>query len=77
MLSDQDKAIACEQIARLTSGFSGAELANVVNEAALLTGRDGRKVRNLACIFNLYHKQAAINSFLCIAHSGLCLMRLH
>ncbi|KAK9861888.1 hypothetical protein WJX84_003107 [Apatococcus fuscideae] len=44
MLSDQDKAIACEQIARLTSGFSGAELANVVNEAALLTGRDGRKV---------------------------------
>lgn len=44
MLSDQDRAVACEQIARLTSGFSGAELANVVNEAALLTGRDGRKV---------------------------------
>lgn len=44
MLSDQDRAAACEQIARLTSGFSGAELANVVNEAALLTGRDGRKV---------------------------------
>ena len=44
MLSEQDKAVACEQVARLTSGFSGAELANVVNEAALLTGRDGRKV---------------------------------
>jgi cell division protease FtsH len=31
-----------EQIAKLTSGFSGAELANVVNEAALLTVREGR-----------------------------------
>jgi cell division protease FtsH len=32
-----------EEIARLTPGFSGAELANVINEAALLTVRDGRK----------------------------------
>jgi len=31
-----------DQIARLTSGFSGAELANVINEAALLTVREGR-----------------------------------
>jgi cell division protease FtsH len=31
-----------EQIAKLTSGFSGAELANVINEAALLTVREGR-----------------------------------
>jgi cell division protease FtsH len=30
-----------EQIAKLTSGFSGAELANVINEAALLTVREG------------------------------------
>ena len=29
-----------EQIAKLTSGFSGAELANVINEAALLTVRE-------------------------------------
>jgi cell division protease FtsH len=31
-----------EEIARLTPGFSGAELANVINEAALLSVRDGR-----------------------------------
>ena len=51
MLSEQDKALACEQIARLTSGFSGAELANVVNEAALLTGRDGRKVHHVVIVY--------------------------
>jgi cell division protease FtsH len=32
-----------EEIARLTPGFSGAELANVVNEAALLTVRAGER----------------------------------
>jgi cell division protease FtsH len=31
-----------DEIARLTPGFSGAELANVINEAALLTVRSGR-----------------------------------
>ena len=31
-----------EEVARLTPGFSGAELANVINEAALLSVRDGR-----------------------------------
>jgi cell division protease FtsH len=31
-------------IARTTSGFSGADLANVINEAALLTVRSGRKL---------------------------------
>jgi cell division protease FtsH len=30
-----------DQIAKLTSGFSGAELANVINEAGLLTVREG------------------------------------
>jgi cell division protease FtsH len=31
-----------EEVARETPGFSGAELANVINEAALLSVRDGR-----------------------------------
>jgi cell division protease FtsH len=31
-----------EEIAKLTPGFSGAELANVINEAALLTVREGK-----------------------------------
>ena len=32
-----------EEIAKLTPGFSGAELANVINEAALLTVREGER----------------------------------
>jgi cell division protease FtsH len=32
-----------EEVARQTPGFSGAELANVINEAALLSVRDGRR----------------------------------
>ena len=31
-----------EEVAKLTPGFSGAELANVINEAALLSVRDGK-----------------------------------
>lgn len=32
-----------KQIARMASGASGAELANIINEAALRAVRDGRK----------------------------------
>ena len=35
--------VSFERIARGTSGFSGAQLANLVNEAALLTARKGLK----------------------------------
>ena len=34
--------IDLEQIAKMTSGFTGAELANLVNEAALMAARNGR-----------------------------------
>jgi cell division protease FtsH len=35
--------VSLEEIARLTPGFSGAELANVINEAALLSVRDAHE----------------------------------
>lgn len=37
------EGINLEDTARITSGFSGADLANVINEAALLAVRGGRK----------------------------------
>jgi cell division protease FtsH len=36
--------VSLEEIARLTPGFSGAELANVINEAALLSVRDAHEL---------------------------------
>jgi cell division protease FtsH len=36
--------VSLEEIARLTPGFSGAELANVINEAALLSVRDSHEL---------------------------------
>lgn len=35
--------IDLEMLAKRTVGFSGADLANLVNEAALLTGRERKK----------------------------------
>ncbi|MDR1858541.1 MAG: ATP-dependent zinc metalloprotease FtsH [Treponema sp.] len=39
-----DPAVDIVAVARITSGFSGADLANIVNEAALLAVRAGRKM---------------------------------
>ncbi len=41
-----DPSIKFEDIAQRTPGFSGADLANILNEAALLAARDNRKVIN-------------------------------
>ncbi len=38
-----DNDVELEEIARLTAGLAGADLANVVNEAALLAGRKSQK----------------------------------
>ena len=35
--------VKLEDIARLTAGLAGADLANIINEAALLAGRDNKK----------------------------------
>lgn len=39
----QDSDVDLEEIARLTAGLAGADLANIVNEAALLAGRKNQK----------------------------------
>ena len=38
-----DKTIVVEEIARMSPGFSGADLANLVNEAAILAARRNKK----------------------------------
>ena len=42
-----ERSSACRALAKITGGFSGAELANVVNEAALLAGRKEAEVGSL------------------------------
>ena len=39
-----DKNIDLKNIARITSGFTGAEIENLLNEAAILTAKENRKV---------------------------------
>ncbi|AFV98125.1 MULTISPECIES: ATP-dependent zinc metalloprotease FtsH [unclassified Sulfuricurvum] len=39
----QDADVDLEEIARLTAGLAGADLANIINEAALLAGRKSQK----------------------------------
>lgn len=46
-------------IAKITSGFSGADLANVINESALLAVRAGRKQVNIADLTEAVEKAIA------------------
>ena len=39
-----DCGVQLKDIARVTTGASGAELANIMNEAAIMAARDGRKI---------------------------------
>lgn len=41
---EEDIDVVCDVVSRATPGFTGAELANVCNEAALLSVRDGREL---------------------------------
>src|ERR687887_495219 len=43
-----DKGVAIDDIARQSPGFSGADLANLVNEAAILSARRNKKVIGMA-----------------------------
>jgi cell division protease FtsH len=45
-------ATTCDAVARVTGGFTGAELANVVNEGVLLAARDDREVVNVDDLFS-------------------------
>jgi cell division protease FtsH len=45
-----------QQIARLTSGFTGADLENLLNEAAILTARSGRTQTNMSDISEAVNK---------------------
>jgi len=42
-----ENSVDLNDIAKMTSGFSGADLANVINEAALMAVRAGRKLVNM------------------------------
>ena len=39
-----DKTIDLKNIARITSGFTGAEIENLLNESAILTAKENRKI---------------------------------
>lgn len=60
--------IDLEEIARITSGFTGAELANLVNEAALLAGRD-----NCQAITRSHFDQARDRVMLGVERKGIVL----
>ncbi len=53
------KEVQLETVARTTSGFSGADLANVINEAALLAVRAGRKVVEMVDLNEAVEKAVA------------------
>ena len=53
------KDVNLEEIARITAGLAGADLANIVNEAALLAGRKGKKEVNQEDFLEAVERQIA------------------
>jgi cell division protease FtsH len=53
------KDVNLEEIARMTAGLAGADLANIVNEAALLAGRKGKKEVNQEEFIEAVERQIA------------------
>ena len=51
-----DKDVNLRQLAERTAGFSGADLANLVNEAAILAARKDQKMINQPDLFNSIEK---------------------
>jgi cell division protease FtsH len=51
-----DKDVNLRQLAERTAGFSGADLANLVNEAAILAARKNQKMINQPDLFNSIEK---------------------
>jgi cell division protease FtsH len=54
-----DDDVEVEEIARLTAGLAGADLANIVNEAALLAGRKSQKTVKQRDIFEAVERALA------------------
>lgn len=48
---EEDVELICDLVASLTPGFVGADLANIVNEAALLAARRGASKELLYIVF--------------------------
>ncbi|MBU0721159.1 ATP-dependent zinc metalloprotease FtsH [bacterium] len=54
-----DNDVELEEVARLTAGLAGADLANVVNEAALLAGRKSQKTVKQKDLFEAVERAIA------------------
>jgi len=54
-----DDDVDVEEVARLTAGLAGADLANIVNEAALLAGRKSQKTVKQQDIFEAVERALA------------------
>ena len=54
-----DSDVEIEEIARLTAGLAGADLANIINEAALLAGRKSQKTVKQTDLFESVERAIA------------------